>query len=226
MVAPVVYVVGLGALRLGSMGYKAYKAYRQAKKLKDLKDKADKLKKAQAAAKAKDKPKPQKKVCASCKKEIKCFKKPKGTSDKEFDRQLKEQQDAINRTSADDVIKRRDAIRAAGGTGPLRDNAAQQAARTAFSKRRTAELIRQGKSPVEAGKTVAGEMKNLAATHRLDIIAGGDPSDISGLADKITNRSLGPQWKGARSQELEDVARQMKKEGLGKEKIDIKLKKC
>jgi Sec-independent protein translocase protein TatA len=76
MVAPIVYVIGLGALKLGHMGYKLYKANKQlkrAKALKDLKDKADKLKKtkeaADKAAKAKKKctgdcAKPKKNPCA------------------------------------------------------------------------------------------------------------------------------------------------------------------
>jgi predicted ribonuclease toxin of YeeF-YezG toxin-antitoxin module len=79
MVAPVVYVVGLGALRLGSMGYKAYKAYkayRQAKKLKDLKDKADKLKKAKEAA---EKAKRAKSKCTgNCSKADKKYDRPSG----------------------------------------------------------------------------------------------------------------------------------------------------
>jgi Novel toxin 15 len=226
MALPAAVGIGIGILKIGSKVYKSYKEYKKAKKLLELKDKADKLRKAQQAAKAKPKPKPKKKVCAACKKEIKCFKKPKGVSDKEFDRQLKEQQDAINKTSADEILKRRAAIRKAGGTDGVRDNAAQQAARTAYSKKRTAELIRQGKSPAQAAKDVKTELASLAATHRLDIIAGGNPSDISGMGDSKVNSSLGPQWRGARSQELEDIAKQMKKEGLGKEKIDVKLKKC
>ena len=53
-------------------------------------------------------------------------------------------------------------------------------------------------------------MKSLHATHRLDIIAGGDPSDISGLASGKVNSSLGSQWRGRRSQSLENFARDMK----------------
>jgi Novel toxin 15 len=229
MPVPLAVPVVIGGGRVVYMGYKAWKAWRQLqklKKLKELKDKADKLKKAQQAARARAKPKPKRKVCAACKKQIKCFKKPKGMSDKEFDRQLKEQQDAINKTSADEILKRRAAIRKAGGTDGVRDKAAQQAARTAYAKKRTAELIRQGKTPAQAAKDVKTELASLAATHRLDIIAGGNPSDISGMGDTRVNSSLGSQWKGARSQELEDIAKQMKKEGLGKEKIDVKLKKC
>jgi Novel toxin 15 len=227
MPIPLAVPVVIGGGRIIYGGYRAWKAYRAAKKLKqlkDIKDKADKLKKAKEAAKAK--PKVKKKVCAACKKEVKCFKKPKGMSDKEFDRQLKEQQDAINNTTADQLASRRDAIRSAGGTGPLRDKAAQQAARDTFARNRRTELANQGIKGKKADDMIAGELANLAATHRLDIIAGGNPSDISGMGDRRVNSSLGSQWKGARSQELEDIAKQMKKEGMGKDKLDVKLKKC
>jgi hypothetical protein len=167
-----------------------------------------------------------KKACAACKKSVKCFNKPKGMSDKEFDRQLKEQQDAINNTTADQLAARRDAIKKAGGTGPLRDLGAQNAARTRYKRNEISRLRRGGMSPGAAAKKVDADMGSLAATHRLDIIAGGDPSDISGLGDKRVNSSLGSQWKGARSQELEDIAKQMKKEGLGKDKMDVELKRC
>lgn len=73
---------------------------------------------------------------------------------------------------------------------------------------------------------VSKELKELAATHKLDIIAGGDPSDISGLGDKRTNSSIGSQWKGARSQPLEDHAKNMKGNGAGNEKMRVNLRKC
>jgi hypothetical protein len=225
--APLAVPVVIGGGRIIYGGYKAWKAWKNAQKLKklaDAKKKADALKKAREAAKAK--PKVKKKVCAACKKLIKCFKKPKGMSDKEFDRQLKEQQDAINNTTADKLLQRRDAIRSAGGTSPLRDKAAQQAARDTYARNRRTQLANQGIRGKKADDAIAQELASLAATHRLDIIAGGNPSDISGMGDRRVNSSLGSQWKGARSQELEDIARQMKKEGLGKEKIDVKLKKC
>ena len=37
-------------------------------------------------------------------------------------------------------------------------------------------------------------LDNLAATHRLDWVAGGDVYDISGLGDSGVNSSLGSQW--------------------------------
>lgn len=67
-------------------------------------------------------------------------------------------------------------------------------------------------------------MSKLDATHILDIIAGGSPSDISGLKDRSTNRSMGSQWKGKRSQALEDYARD--KAVKGEQQLDVALVEC
>ena len=224
MVAPAIYAAIVVGGRLLHVGYRAYSAYKKAGKIQRVVKVYDRGRKARRGAKRRTKPR--KRRCASCKKEVKCFKKPKGMSDKEFDRQLKEQQDAINNTTADTLTSRRDAIRAAGGTSPLRDLAAQSGARAAYRSRELQKLIKGGMNPRIASRQINKRMTNLAATHRLDIIAGGDPSDISGLGDKRVNSSLGSQWRGARSQELEEIARQQKKEGLGREKMNVKLKKC
>lgn len=160
------------------------------------------------------------------KKDVECFNKPKGMKEAEFNRQLKEQEDAINNIDAEKLIERRQAIRDAGGTSPLRDLKAQGNAKKVYERDRTAELISAGKTRRQAASQVAKELSGLAATHRLDIIAGGDPSDISGMGARSVNSSLGSQWKGRRSQSLEDYANEMKAKGLGKEKMNVKLRKC
>ncbi|NKJ09419.1 PAAR-like domain-containing protein [Rhizobium sp. SG741] len=159
-------------------------------------------------------------------KNVECFKKPAHLSDEEFDKQLQEQMDALRNIDADTLLQRRKAIRDAGGTSPLRDLNAQTQARRDYESGRLEELAQDGIVGQKAADKVAEEMSDLAATHRLDIIAGGDPSDISGLGDKGVNSSLGSQWKGRRSQSLEDYASEMKKNGLGKEKLKVNLKKC
>jgi hypothetical protein len=75
-------------------------------------------------------------------------------------------------------------------------------------------------------QVVANELQGLAAIHRLDIIAGGNPSDISGLGDKRINSSLGSQWRNGRAQQLETKARNMQSKGQGDQKMNVKLKKC
>jgi len=158
--------------------------------------------------------------------EVKCFKKPEGLDEREFLRQLKEQEDTINSLSAEMLLKRRQAIDAAGGTKALRDPGAQKAARKNYERKRLQELARKRIVGEKAEDMISKELKELAATHKLDIIAGGDPSDISGMGDKRANSSIGSQWKGARSQSLEDQAKQMKNSGAGTEKMRVKLRKC
>lgn len=138
---------------------------------------------------------------------------------------MQEQEDAINNTNAEKLLERRKAIADAGGTKSLRDLPAQGKARKDYERNRIAELVEGGMSRRNAAAQTTNELSKLAATHRLDIIAGGDPSDISGMGDRSVNSSLGSQWKGRRSQSL-DSAKEMKANGLGKERMKVKLRKC
>ncbi len=159
-------------------------------------------------------------------KDVECFNKPSHLSDDEFDKQLKEQQAAINDMDAELMLARRKAIRDAGGTSPLRYLPAQGQARTNYENNRLAELADEGIVGDAAKQKIDNELSKLAATHRLDIIAGGDASDISGMGDRSVNSSLGAQWRGRRSQSLEDYAAEMKAGGMGKEKMKVTLRKC
>jgi len=159
-------------------------------------------------------------------KDVECFNKPKDMSDKEFKRQLDEQEGAINNMDAEEMLKRRQAIKDAGGTKSLRDHKAQKAARDKYRRVQEKKLSGQGYDEDEVADIIAKDLKGKHATHRLDIIAGGDPSDISGMGDGKVNSSLGSQWKGRRSQELEDHAKAMKANGQGKDKMNVKLRKC
>lgn len=159
-------------------------------------------------------------------KDVECFNKPSNVKTDEFLRQLKEQEDALNNTTAETLLARRQAIRDAGGTSPLRDLKAQGRARTEYETNRMLELADEGVVGADAQRQVTRELATLAATHRLDIIAGGDPSDISGMGDRSVNSSMGSQWKGRRSQSLEDYAKDLDKNGVGKEKMRVKLRMC
>ncbi|CRM54185.1 MULTISPECIES: polymorphic toxin type 15 domain-containing protein [Pseudomonas] len=157
--------------------------------------------------------------------DVECFNLPEGANEDEFIRQLKEQEDALNAMDADTLISRRKAIDDAGGTEALRDKKAQRKARKDYERKRLSDLLAQDVDASKAKKIVSTELKELAATHILDIIAGGNPSDVT-MGDKRTNSSVGAQWKGRRSQSIEDHAKEMAKAGTGKEKMKVKLKKC
>lgn len=157
--------------------------------------------------------------------DVECFNLPEGANEDEFVRQLKEQEDALNAMDADTLISRRKAIDDAGGTEALRDKKAQRKARKDYERKRLSDLLAQNVDASKAKKIVATELKELAATHILDIIAGGNPSDVT-MGDKRTNSSVGAQWKGRRSQSIEDHAKEMAKAGNGNGKLKVKLKKC
>jgi len=58
---------------------------------------------------------------------------------------------------------------------------------------RIAELM-AGDSPLsaaEAAKVATAERVELNATHRLDMVAGGNPQDISGMGGRIENNKIG-----------------------------------
>jgi glycine/D-amino acid oxidase-like deaminating enzyme len=199
------------AWRLAQMAQRAAQAARLAAQAKAA---ADALSEADKSRECKD--------CC----QVPCFNKPDDVSDEEFDRQLKEQEDAINNTTADKIAERRQAIRDSGGTDGVRDPQAQKNARDAHRQHLREQLAENGLTGRALDKAVESAMEGLAATHRLDIIAGGDPADISGLADAKVNSSLGSQWKGNRSQQLEECAKRMKASGRGGQKMKVKLKRC
>lgn len=124
--------------------------------------------------------------------ELPCFNQPPNATRAEFLTQLAEQEAAINNSDLSELMRRRQLVRA-NGTGPLRDRAAQQIARDDWMENRIAELTDEH-GVVEARRLAGIEASTLDATHVLDIVAGGNPSAISGLQSSSVNRSIGSQW--------------------------------
>ena len=111
----------------------------------------------------------------------------------EYDRQYNEQMDALQQMPLSDWLRNRTEYLQNGRTpDSLR---AQEYARGIAEKKKFAELIRSGQSPDAARTNAAEWMRTQAATHRLDGIAGGDVTDISGVGDSRINSSLGSQWR-------------------------------
>ncbi|WP_231872682.1 polymorphic toxin type 15 domain-containing protein [Microbacterium oleivorans] len=121
------------------------------------------------------------------------FKRNKKHDPVEYDRQYNEQMDALQQMPLSDWLRNRTEYVQNGRTpDSLR---AQEYAREIAEKRKFAELIRSGQSPDAARTNAAEWMRTQAATHRLDGIAGGDVTDISGVGDSRINSSLGSQWR-------------------------------
>ncbi|MCK9541315.1 MAG: polymorphic toxin type 15 domain-containing protein [Novosphingobium sp.] len=184
----------------------------------------------------------QTKACADCGDGPDCFEPPKGSDPDEFAQQLKEQQDAINKLSPDELLKRlADGDARKMATGSYRgagDAAARSAARDAAARQAgdaaRKQALASGKSLGEANaladQAARGALAGKDATHALDWIAGGD-GEISGMGDRSINRSIGSQWKSAgdgsqlsRREQLRKAAEKAKAQG--KSKMDVDLEKC
>jgi hypothetical protein len=124
---------------------------------------------------------------------LKDFKKNKNHDSVEYNRQYNEQMGTLQNMSAADWLRNRVEYLENGRTSDsLR---AQQNARSDAFTDKVAELREAGQSRAEAKQNAANWLQGQAATHRLDGIAGGDVTDISGVGDARVNSSLGSQWR-------------------------------
>jgi hypothetical protein len=163
--------------------------------------------------------------CIECG-EIDCFTPPEGADPGEFQRQLKEQEDAINNSDPKDLIERIDNY--AANKRPADDAKMRRKAREEYEESLREEIEKEyaenNKTPTEEDidRDVKTKMSKLAATHVLDLVAGGDGT-ISGLGDRSINSSIGSQWKGKRVQQLREHADNAQKKG---KKTNVKLEEC
>lgn len=124
---------------------------------------------------------------------LKPFRRNRKHDPAEYDRQYNEQMDTLRRMPLDEWRRNRSEYLDRGRTpDSLR---AQQAARDAALQDKVLELREQGQSRSEATANAEQWLRTQAATHRLDGIAGGDVTDISGVGDSRINSSLGSQWR-------------------------------
>lgn len=124
---------------------------------------------------------------------LKRFNRNKNHDSAEYNRQYNEQMNTLQSMSAADWLRNRIDYLDNGRTpDSLR---AQQDARTDALNNKIAELREQGQSRADAKQNAQDWLRTQAATHRLDGIAGGDVTDISGVGDSRVNSSLGSQWR-------------------------------
>ncbi|HEN8799629.1 TPA: hypothetical protein U8251_002205 [Pseudomonas putida] len=157
---------------------------------------------------------------------VSCFKADKLPASKhgEFERQLKGQQDGLNRPTVEEFLE--------NVNNPIKRDPkfAKKARRDLYTNLR--DRIHQDLSrtmgPREARKlseTQAKEtMSTLAALHNPDLSAGGRDT-IADFGDKKVNSSIGPQWK-SRIGGLRQVAEEMAGSGGGSGHLNVKLHKC
>lgn len=111
----------------------------------------------------------------------------------EFNRQVAEQVEALQQLSVADWIRNRGDYIDRGRTSA--STRAQQEAREIALQQQIRVLRRQGQSQQQATQNAQDWLATQAATHRLDGIAGGHETDISGVGDAGVNSSLGSQWR-------------------------------
>ena len=157
---------------------------------------------------------------------VACFKADKLPASKhgEFERQLKGQQDGLNRLTVEEFLenvvnpKERDPKIARNARRKLYDD---------LRKRAYSELSRD-MNPVEAKKLSAKQaretMSSLAALHNPDLIAGGRDV-ISDFGDRQVNSTIGPQWKSRLGELMQSVEKQSK-EGNVSGFLNVRLHKC
>ncbi|HFX1080047.1 TPA: polymorphic toxin type 15 domain-containing protein [Pseudomonas aeruginosa] len=162
---------------------------------------------------------------------------------KEYARQLKRQEDAINNMSAKEFADARAMFektkKANGGSGrnPLADKAQENyrterredIARSIYeSSTKGGKAVDPKVAAAEAASSADKIMDKLAALHEPDMVAGGwhDPKP-SGLGDRSVNSAIGGSWnKKERVPMLEDAAKNAVARGNGADMMNVELTIC
>jgi len=157
---------------------------------------------------------------------VACFKADKLPNSKhgEFERQLKGQQDGLNRLTVEEFLE--------NVANPVKRDPklAKMARRDLYLKlrNRIQEDLSKTMNPIEALKLAdvqaKATMSTLAALHNPDLSAGGRDA-ISDFGDRQVNSSIGPQWK-SRIGGLRRAAEEMAGAGSGSGYLNVKLHKC
>jgi hypothetical protein len=147
----------------------------------------------------------------------------------EFDKQLGDQQKAINNMKAKEWLRNREDFNARKKGGVDSNNLDKKEfnkraknARDAYRNNARAdkynELRKKGLRHEEATKQTDDYMKKNAALHNPDGVAGGKADAVMGMGDKKVNSSIGSQWDKGRAESIEN---QVKKQyGIPPKTID------
>lgn len=152
-----------------------------------------------------------------------CFNR-KNYDRREYNRQLQLQQDAINAKSPAQNITDIDNY----------SPSMRQIARPAQERAKQSYVSKYERSFTQKYGSDAWDehINSLAAIHRLDMVAGGNPTDIAGMGNRDINSSIGPAWNQAevsgmfnpsRKEELRSYAEQMRDRGCP---MQVSLSTC
>lgn len=165
----------------------------------------------------------------SLKKKINKSPKDKANIEKEYYRQLKDQEAGLNNLTVDEYLTGRDAFKTHGRP---KSNGAQADARREYENNIQKSLEksyqRQGKSLAESEKLAKSRTKvivsDLHALHDPDMVAGGQDK-INRLGRGDVNSSIGSQWKH-RVAEMDKAAKEAQKAQGGQTKMKVELNRC
>jgi len=148
---------------------------------------------------------------------VPCFNKNKKGTPKEYDRQLKDQQNGLNDLTAEEYLEGRKAYSSVKRKSTAVD-------RKKFKKKLIDDYKNDGMPTAKANQVATEKMKTLHALHNPDLIAGGKDK-VTTFGDKSVNQSIGSQWK-TKLDDLDKAAEKAKKEGKGKSKMNAVLTRC
>ena len=172
--------------------------------------------------------------------EPKCFGgKQTKKNPQEYDRQLQQQEDALNRMSVAEYLQNRERWAQMKRLGTVAEQAkARGKAIADMAKSNTDALRAQGvskKDAISQGMEQAQQAaKGLDVLHSPDLSAGGSAQGTTGLGDKGVNRSIGSNWgqnqnavgTGERVRTLDESAQKVPEAERGHTKMNVKLKRC
>ena len=127
----------------------------------------------------------------------------------EFNRQLKDQQDAINRMRTKDWLENRENFKNRDKSEyNKRAKQARDEYRESIKNDKYNEYRELGLSKKDALTKSEQFMKGKAALHNPDGIAGGKVDQIAGMGDSKVNSSIGSQWSKGRAASIENQIKQ------------------
>ena len=119
----------------------------------------------------------------------------------EYRRQLKNQEDGLNKLTIQEYL---DNIKEYKSNGRGTEAAKiQKQIRADARREKINELRKKGKSKIEAEKIAEEWLKTQSALHNPDMSAGGNPLDVTGVGDARINSSIGSQWGNGNAELLE-----------------------
>lgn len=157
---------------------------------------------------------------------VACFKADKLPTSKhgEFERQLKGQQDGLNRLTVEEFLEN---VANPVKRSPSAAKRARKELKESLTQRFEEELQQSmgyRAAKTEAARRAKETMASLAALHNPDLIAGGKDV-ITDFGDRQVNSSIGPQWK-TKIDILRNAAEAVPEASRGKTLVNVNLHKC